>query len=194
MQRADGFPATAAACSSRTYDRFRCQPAAATNTAISPRGASRPPSSRNCSPPAATSSPSSPGPSSKPTRCCAWTSRRSASTVPVCRSSDSSARVEAYSSSPRSMASNDSSRPRTPAAANMVRSRWAPDCSRSPSSTPPNCRHRCTARRCATHCRSKARTPTPWSLTETRTAFHKGAARAHSRFPGAVQCVGKDGL
>ena len=74
MQRADGFPATAAACSSRTYDRFRCQPAAASNTAISPRGASRSPSSRNCSPPAATSSPSSPGPSSKPTRCCVWTS------------------------------------------------------------------------------------------------------------------------
>ena len=67
--------------------------------------------------------------------------------------------------------SNDSSRPRTPAAANMVRSRWAPNCSRSPSSTPPNCRHRCTARRCATHCRSKARTPTPWSLTETRTGI-----------------------
>ena len=130
----------------RTYDRLRC-PAATTNTAISPRGASRPPSSRNCSPPAATSSPSSPGPSSKPTRCCAWTSRRSASTVPACRSSDSSARVEAYSSSPRSMASNDSSRLQTPAAANMVRSRWAPNCSRSPSSTPPNCRHRCTERR-----------------------------------------------
>ena len=69
----------------------------------------------------------------------------------------------------------------TPAAANMVRSRWAPDCSRSPSSTPPNCRHRCTARRCATHCRSKARTPTPWSLTETRTAFHNRSATVTSR-------------
>ncbi len=58
----------------------------------------------------------------------------------------------------------------------MVRLRWAPNCSRSPSSTPPNCRRRCTARRCATFCRSRARTPTPWSLTETRTAFHNRSA------------------